>query len=206
MKTEEEFKSIAMGMAIQAVTNASVLNNELHSELQKSSNIPKNPHSVNTTWFDIAFLNLYIFRRRNPDLVLPEARERFDPILKDNFIFAVTTVGFNIKDEGILEKTKLFTGEYFDRRIDEYSKYRGSIHLLFRDKLEAAFNGEPTSKIKFMEDSKRLNLEKLLAEASEMVRQKFLSEHNDEFIFSENILLNIAKDTIQQLEEAELIN
>ena len=209
MMTDEQLNDMALMMAIQVVKMTMALNGELHSELQKISNISQDIYSVNLTWIDIAYFGLYIFYRKNPNLRLQEVKLKFDPILKEKFIFAVTNVGYSLPEQ-LKEKTKhsMETDGWYELAMQEYSNYRGDIALLFKDRLLMAFNGEnSTSKIKFINDEALAKLTnkwsfKILSPAS---RAEAMKKAGLEYAFPESVLYNIAKNIAKTFEEEELL-
>jgi hypothetical protein len=224
MITDEQLNDIAMGTAVQVVTMAGALNKDLHAEIQKLSNIPQDLYAVNTTWFEIAYAGLFIFLRKNPNLRLPEDREKILPILKKNFIFSVVNIAFNFKDKEEVKKEierQLETGEGYEIHMKGYSDYRGDISLLLRDQLWDAFNGDKaTSKVKFIEESVLANFEKIHKErtgsilpwkkvsedASREAMKKVLRDKGIEFALPESFLTNVSKAICEEFEEAELVN
>jgi hypothetical protein len=224
METEEKLNDMAMGMAVQVVTIAGTLNNELHSELQKLSNIPQDSSAVNSTFYDIVFFGFFIFCRKNYHLRFPEERERIDPILKKNLIFAMATVGYggygNDLTGGAIEKFQqsLETSGWYDNNMKEYLDYRGDTALLLEEKLMLFFNGK-YKKIVFLPDSSIAEMQKNLIKRSKSilpwkrlsveegheVQKEFFKKLGNEVILSENFLFQMAKAISEEFEKTELV-
>ena len=211
----------AMGMAMQAVTIAQVLNQELHAEIQKASNIPQDLYAVNSTFFSIAFFGLYVFRRRSPHLLLSGVREEFDALLKEQFVFAIQSLGYSRTkfDEETMEKVKAGWEAYFDALMRQFLTFRGDITLLLKDMLVDAFNGsKSTSKVKIYEDRLFGEIEKLRIENSKRkwprkklsdkqmreVLSRVLRENSTEFTLPMSFIDAAVKGINQEFEEAEL--
>lgn len=223
MLTNEQLHDISMSTAVQVVTMAGVLNNDLHSEIHKLSNLPQDLYTINNTWFEIAYAGLFIFLRKNTKLRLPEDREKILPLLKKDFIFSVVNIAFNFKDKEDVKKEieqKLEKGDEYEIHMRGYSDYIGDISLLLRDQLWDAFNGDKaTSKVKFIEESILANFEKIHKERTSSILpwkkvseefsrdalKKVLQDRGIEFALPESFITNYAKAICEEFEEAELV-
>jgi len=211
-----------MKMAVQVVTLSQHLNNELHLELQKISNIPQDINTVNITFIYVACLGLYIFRRKNPNLRLPEELEKFDPILKDAFAFATSNIAYGSQDDKIKKiiTNNIETNGQFEAAIEVFSEHRGDIAEIFADILRSAFNGSEgnenrTSKIKFFPEeyindmikkySKKWWLKRQGLNSQEWIMQVAKEKLGAEYIFYDSVLFKLAQGIVNVFEEDEAI-
>jgi hypothetical protein len=218
MDKSEDLEKRAMGLALQVVTIAQTLNHELHLEIQKKSNIPQDQYAVHTTFLDIVYYGLYLFWRRNPYLLQPEIKDKFNVLLREQFVFAVMLLAYSsVTDAAVIKELKEQLPADYDIKMALYFDYRGEVSLILRDRLAFAFL--KSSKVKFFEDSFFTRVEEIHAKNAkrkwpfakvpedkmQLALSNALRKQGAEYALPETFLKLAAQAITETFEETEIV-
>lgn len=203
MEKKEKLEELATSAAAEAVAATAAVNDKLHAEFSKATNVSVDAGTHNHVWLEIAYFGLYLLYKKVSTEMTDEEKKVFKKYLKENFLNYVINIVYQAKGEEAVSLKK-YVRENYDARFNLYLNYRGDVSTLFKEQLRNTFNGQEKGEIKFIDNSLTTKLKLKLAFL--LGGKEFLEEHKGEVYLSEDILNLTAKNIMQVFQEINLSN